>query len=197
MTLLDRFVERYGRLPTEFDPDYLEMLRMSKYRVVPVPDVQPGKCANCGSSKCDGRSYIDIGLDIAWYGALFLCSLCLEDISRHVGLFDKLEQRIAELDKKLDTQEVLNSQGRRLREALKDTMEEVREYLDNAGLGPDGDNLTSGGRSGMESSKESSKSAAGESNRSSKSTEQRTTKSSSSSGPKDLLSLAERLKAGA
>lgn len=76
----DRFIQTYSRLPTEFDSDYLELVKMSKYRILDVPDVQPGKCANCGSSKNDGRKYVDFGLHVDFYGAVYLCGWCLADI---------------------------------------------------------------------------------------------------------------------
>src|SRR3954466_860008 len=90
------FVKKYGKLPTEIDPDYLEMLRMSRYRILDVPDVAPAKCANCGSSKNDGRKYVDFGLQVDWYGVVYFCGLCLADIARDMGLFKQVEKALAD-----------------------------------------------------------------------------------------------------
>ena len=90
-SLLERFVNRYGRLPTEVDPDYLEMLNMSKYRRLAVPDFAPGKCANCGSSRTNDREYLDFGLQVDWYGTVYLCSLCIADMAKTLGLYAAME----------------------------------------------------------------------------------------------------------
>lgn len=193
-TLFDRFVERYGRLPTEFDPDYLEMLRMSKYRIMEVPDVQPGKCANCGSSKRDGRSYIDIGLDIPWYGALFLCILCLEEVAREVGLFKSSEEKLDRAYDELKDKEALVQVGNELRLILKDGFEGVKQYFDNPSVRDVSSDLPSHPGSDVESYQEPSESAAGKGDKPALAAKPRITKSTSSSGSKDLLSLADLLK---
>lgn len=127
---LDKFISRYGRLPTEFDSDYLEMLRMGKYRVLEVPDVSPGKCGNCGASKNDGRKYVDIGLHIDWYGALYLCTLCLKDIAQTAGLFSNLEEQKNTLQILVDDGEDLRKQGFALHDTVMRTLEEVKDYYD-------------------------------------------------------------------
>jgi hypothetical protein len=194
VSLFDKFVARYGRLPTEYDSDYLEMLRMSKYRVMAVPDVQPGKCANCGASKGDGRKYIDIGVEVPWYGAIFFCSLCLADIGRHTGLFDELEEKLKAANEAVVSTNTLYTAGELLEEAIVKNFEEVKEYFDK--LSAIRADLGSNRGVGLESYKEPSKSATGKGDRPALETEQRTTKSTPSSGSKDLLSLAERLKSG-
>lgn len=194
LSLFDRFVARYGRLPTERDPDYLEMLRMSKYRVMGVPDVQPGKCANCGASKADGRKYIDIGLDIPWYGALFLCSHCLNDVGRHTGLFTELEEKLALLQAALNKQEMLEAQGAYLQGELTNVFEGVKQYLDK--LSATRIDLLPGGDTSVESYKEPSKQATGKGDRPVDAAKQGATKPVTGSGSKNLLSLAERLASG-
>lgn len=129
--IFKQFVEKYGRLPTERDPDYLELLRMSKYRILNVPDTQPGKCANCGAAKSDGREYVDIGLQIDWYGALFFCSLCLKDIALSVGLFEELQNQLKEAKEKLIKINSLHAVGTQLQDTVLHTFEEVKSYFAN------------------------------------------------------------------
>lgn len=193
MNLLDKFVEKYGRLPTEFDPDYLEMLRMSKYRVMPVPDQQPGKCANCGASKPDGRSYADFGLLIPWYGTVFLCSICITDIARNVGSFKSIEGDLKFAQEHAIATQNLWDLGKELENKINEAFEGVKEYFDR--LRSLGDGLPPHTGLSVESDKESSKQAAGEGNRASDVAKSGATKSTPSSRPKDLLSLAERLQA--
>jgi len=131
IALVRKFVEHYGRLPTEVDPDYLEMLQMSKYQISDVPMYKPGKCANCGSSKGDGRKYVDFGLEIDWYGTLFLCGLCLTDVAETMGLFDKYKEEIEKVKQSSFSIDVLREQGGHLEEIMLETFEEVKQYFDN------------------------------------------------------------------
>lgn len=192
-SLVDRFILRFSRLPTEFDPDYLEMLRMSKYRVMGVPDVQPGKCANCGASKADGRTYIDINIDIAFYGAVFLCSHCLKEVATAVGLFDSLKDIINKLTDRVNAKEALFDQGESIRRTFENSVGEVKEYFDNLSTHWSSD-LTNPG-TGLESYDEPEPEAVGEGDQPITKSESRVTKSATGSRSKDLLSLAERLQA--
>lgn len=184
-SVFDRYVARYGKLPTEFDPDYLEMLRMSKYRILEIPDVSPGKCGNCGASNGIGRKYVDIGLHIEWYGALFLCTLCLKDICSTAGLFEEFEKEIRIRQEELVSRETLLNQGTELQETVLSVFEEVKEHFTNLhSLSDD---------SGTDSSAvpviDPPVSESG-----TNSPKSRTTKSTASSGSKDLPSLADLLK---
>jgi hypothetical protein len=128
VAVIEAFVLKYSRLPTERDPDYLEMLRMSKYRVLAVPDFSPGNCANCGASKNDGRKYVDFGLQIEWYGTVYLCGDCLHDISDTMGLFEKQNEKVLHLEERLATMEEIHSRGEALHELVNRTHEEFEKY---------------------------------------------------------------------
>ncbi len=191
--LVNRFIHMHGRLPTEYDPDYLELLRMTKYRILDVPDVSPSKCGNCGSTKKDGRTYVDFGLHVDWYGALFLCSLCVNDIAKAMGIFDKYNEEIASLKNKLDSVHIAAANGADLEEKVLHIFEEVKDYFDS--LHSTRDNATASDVAGMESDKsESISETVTESGGKSAEVHKRATKSTTSSGPKDLPSLAELLK---
>ncbi len=124
---LEKFIKLYGRLPTEFDPDYLEMLRMGLVRVLPVPDASPGKCSNCGASR-PGRLYVDIGLHIEWYGAVFFCKLCLTEIAVKVGLFTQFNDTIARLNERIAELESTKDHASKLNETVTRTAEELKEF---------------------------------------------------------------------
>lgn len=130
-SLVDRFIHKYGRLPTERDPDYLEMLQMGKFRVVDVPDAQPGSCCNCGASKRDGRTYIDIGRHVEWYGAVFFCGLCLAEIATAVGLFKRYEDQILSLMSENSRLQTLHDQGDTLYSQVKHVFKEFEGYYAN------------------------------------------------------------------
>jgi len=192
MNLHDRFMQKFGRPPTEFDTDYLEMLNMSKYRILDIPDKKQAKCANCGSVKNDGRKYVDFGLEVDWYGIVYLCSLCMLDIANNMGLFNKAEEQIEQLrHEKASLINLLLAQGDSIENKLNNLMGEVREYFDalrtiDDGKSPDSDivvdiNASTGAENVTESDQSTGK------------TEQRTTESTAGSGLKNVSSLTELL----
>lgn len=127
---MERFIQKYGRLPTEFDPDYLELLQMSKYRIVDVPDLKPSKCANCGSTKNDGRKYIDFGLDIDWFGIVFICGMCLIDIAKNMGLFTRFIEENTRLRESIHNSTALEERGVEIEKTVLHVFEEVKSYFD-------------------------------------------------------------------
>lgn len=183
-SLLERFVERYGRLPTEVDPDYLEMLRMSKFRPLAVPDVQPGKCCNCGSSKNDGRGYIDVGLHIEWYGAVFFCKHCLKELATAMGLFEQLETQLAEALAKLNLGNDLQKKGEELHETVVKTFKELEEFY--ASLRTPGNEPTFSNSSNLGTGPPASEQNVSDA-------KQRTVKSSDGTGRKNVPSLTDLL----
>jgi hypothetical protein len=182
--LFNRFVQKYGRLPTEVDPDYLEMLRMSKYRIVDVPDFSPGKCGNCGASKNDGRQYIDFGLQVDWYGTVYLCGDCLKDISHEMGLFKDIEQSLAEAVTKKETVRDLREQGVHLHEKVTDVFKEFEDFY--AGIHSVGDDSTPDSTPSVVPESTTVESGINE-------TKPRVTKSTSGSRRQDVRSLADLL----
>lgn len=130
--LVKRFHEQYGRLPTEFDRDYLEMLRMTKYIIKDAPQFPPSKCANCGTSKVDGRQYIDFGLTVDWFGVVYLCGYCVKDITKDFGFFKPYEIEIASLREQIASLKKLLTKGSDLNENVVKTFKEYEEFY--AGL---------------------------------------------------------------
>jgi hypothetical protein len=128
---VQRFIEKYGRVPTEFDRDYLEMLRMEKYSILDIPNCKPFQCANCGSTKDDGRKYVDFGLDIDWYGIVYICGMCLKDIATAFGLFKELEEKLEKTVKTLAELNYTEQKGVELQEKVIQTLKEFEEYYVN------------------------------------------------------------------
>lgn len=186
-SLVDRFVQKYNRWPTEFDKDYLEMLNMSKYRILAVPDVSLAQCANCGSSKNDGRKYVDFDLQIDFHGVVFLCGLCVNDIAKALGSYDKYNERIKELENKIELQETLTVGSIELFERFKATFEEVKDYLVNL---PVATNYTDSDRA---SSVEPTEPVVESPNPKPAKANPRAVKSTPGSGSKDVRSLASLL----
>ncbi len=187
--LLAKFIKLYGYRPTEFDKRYLEYLDMGNYRVLPVPDVSPGKCCNCGASRNDGRQYLDTGRHVEWYGAIFFCGLCMREFAEALGLLNIVRAELEETKALLVTQEALANKGEMLHEVILKTFEEVKEYYAGLNLHPVGDNPSSDPDPSVEPDK------AAETKPATNETKSRATKSTSGSGRTNLPSLAELLNA--
>lgn len=176
---LEKFIDKYGRLPTEVDPDYLEMLKMSKYRILTRPDANTAKCANCGGFKEDGRRYVDFGLFVDWYGVVFLCSICIKELATQLGLLNT-EEKI-EVDPMPELKEEVKNTISKLEEILK----EFHEYSDSLNIdnsdppdlehSPDDNDVSPASESGTNKA------------------EQRAAKSTTSTGRKNVRSLTELL----
>ncbi len=185
-----------GKLPTERDPRYLEILNMSKYRILALPDVGPAlKCANCGCGRNDGRGYIDFGLQVDWYGVVYLCTECLRDIAEKAGLFRSLELKILQLEEEVKERTVDRLTLKNFEATVLRTFEEVNNRfvsLHSVGDGstsdspidvvPDEDKQTESDVTGADSGTEKP--------------EQPTSKSSTVSGRKDVPELADLLNLG-
>jgi hypothetical protein len=176
-----------GKLPTENDPKYLELLNMSKYRILEVPDVHFAKCANCGATKNDGRKYVDFGLQVDFYGVVYLCGLCVKHIAFEMGLFDSLIKELAETKKQITDRADLQKLGDELYNSLLEKIEGFKEY--HANLHSAGDNNSSNDGDSVGSSKES---VEPKPNR----TKSGSTKPNTSGGSEKLRSLAEILESG-
>jgi len=61
---------------------------MGQVQVVDIPEVLPQVCSVCGSGRLDdGRKYVDTGLSLDYYGIVYFCTICLDQIVRQVGSF--------------------------------------------------------------------------------------------------------------
>jgi hypothetical protein len=191
MDLVDRFIHKYNRLPTERDPDYLEMLRMSKYTIEDVPYFVPGKCANCGASKNDGRRYINIGLELEWYGFVYFCGECLKDMAKTMGLFDDFIKQLVEKNELIAALESKLDQGVELPDRLVQAWEEFKEYY--ASLHPVRDDILPDTSVVLDAVPSEDESGTDQTKSESDATKSKPVKSTASSRRKDVRSLAELL----
>lgn len=83
-------------------------------QIVDRPLLIPGKCSGCGAAdNSDGRKFVDTGIFIDYYGAVYICVPCILQIVREVDL--SLPDNLAELKIKND---YLESKNAHLRNAL-------------------------------------------------------------------------------
>jgi hypothetical protein len=63
----------------------------AKIRVLAAAVAAPGTCIVCGSPGGDGRDFLDIDMDIEFYGAVYFCTFCLSETVRAMGFVSKEE----------------------------------------------------------------------------------------------------------
>ncbi len=185
-SLLERFINQYGRYPTEVDPDYLEMLRMTKFQISDVPRYKPAKCGNCGSSRADdGRRYLDFQLEIDWYGTFYLCGFCVEEAARRLGLFNAYNETIEALTVKIAELTKLDTEGPELVDQVLKSLDEFREFYGKLLAHQQSDSESdSGGSSDLVSEPTATKSVSDE-------PKPRITKPAPKSGSKNIPSITE------
>lgn len=189
--IVDRFIKMYGKLPTENDSRYLELLNMSKYRILDRPMIKPAKCANCGAHKEDGRKYIDFGLDIDWFGIVYLCTLCLKDIALNSGVFDDFRTQIIQLEAKVATLQSVRNEGENIANHITELRKEL-EYYD-ASLRTIRNDSASGSVSVLGYDPQSANSSTSEPDKNATDSDQRITESSSGTGRENLSSPSDLL----
>lgn len=90
----------------------------SRFQLVDSPAL-PGKCAVCGysasgeSEPSDRRRYIDFGMDLDYYGAVVICTTCIEEVATGMGYI--LPERADEI---INESERVKSENARLGAAV-------------------------------------------------------------------------------
>lgn len=65
----------------------LNFIAQSRFQVLENPPSAPSKCAFCGIGHNDDgrRLFIDTSLDLDFYGVVYMCSTCLNEIAESLG----------------------------------------------------------------------------------------------------------------
>lgn len=58
----------------------------SRFRVTKMPILAPGTCILCKSSGGDERAFIDFGMQLDWFGAVYFCTECITEAAKLIGL---------------------------------------------------------------------------------------------------------------
>jgi hypothetical protein len=81
----------------------LDQQGSNKIQITEHANVAPNKCANCSfSGREPGRFFIDFGVDLEFYGTIYLCTSCFAECANIIGWIspteaDRLKLRDAEL----------------------------------------------------------------------------------------------------
>lgn len=57
----------------------------SRFRILNSPIKKPGTCFVCKSSGGDGRQFIDFNRTLEWFGVVYLCTFCVQEICSLIG----------------------------------------------------------------------------------------------------------------
>lgn len=68
---------------------------LARFRLLSSPLVVPGKCAVCGSVN---RPVVDFDMTLEFYGAVYLCEICLTEAGRTIGLVTSEEHEQVKAD---------------------------------------------------------------------------------------------------
>jgi hypothetical protein len=162
--------------------------------LVEWPTQHPGKCVNCGcGTRADGRKYVDMGIQVPIYGAIYICEHCIRQLGAFFGLIDKMIVDAAHEAKEqyLKTLEGVVEENGRLRRSLSEL-----DFLGSFSAGPvpsseDAEGNTDSDAGPVESDSESEQQSAGLSegtDNGEPDTSGRPSESDSSEGPSGLSS---------
>lgn len=104
------------------DPEkFAEENPNSRFRILNAAILAPGTCILCKSAGGDGRQFIDLGIQVDWFGAIYFCTYCIGEAATLLG-FEKsdglaklkavndlieAQQKIFELQEQLNASRVL------------------------------------------------------------------------------------------
>lgn len=100
----------------------LRSCSVTRVHILDLPVASPGHCAICGSVGGDGRKFIDWSFALDWFGAVYLCTICMTEVVEKtnlyvaIGRFKALEESVAYYTGTIDT---LSEENSRLRDALR------------------------------------------------------------------------------
>lgn len=99
------------------------MTTMGRFKIIyGNPPVLPNKCAVCGTCSAD-ESYIDFGLDLDFYGTVYIClSNCFVEAANSIEYYSPAQHRVA-----LERVELFRKENNR----LKDIVEAYRNVMGN------------------------------------------------------------------
>lgn len=96
------------------------------------PTALPGKCVVCGSTGCDGRVFVDFGFTIEFYGRVYFCNFCFDEITNYLGYMSPVNVERSELQLESLQQEIsdLKEENGNLNRVLNSSLTDLRSQLD-------------------------------------------------------------------
>jgi hypothetical protein len=103
----------------ETNPVYLQDKAGQRIQVLPRPLQIPGVCVVCQAAT-DDRQYIDFAFDIDYYGRVYFCTFCVNELLNAVKYIapEQYEQHLAKVAEQEAELIVLRDQNGKLRDSL-------------------------------------------------------------------------------
>lgn len=112
----------------------IEISVTSRFSIHDNPDREPGFCCVCRSPGGDDRQFIDFGMQLDWYGAVYFCTFCVKELCEAAGFVDgELYKTVKELNSKLV------KEFSSLETSFRDYRDSARTMLRNCSCGDSGD----------------------------------------------------------
>lgn len=113
----------------------IEIPATSRFSVCGNPNREPGVCCVCRSPGGDDRQFIDFGMQLDWYGAVYFCTFCVKELAEAAGFVPKdLYLEVKSLSSKLATE--LNSVEESFRDYRDTTRTLIRDCTCSELAGP-------------------------------------------------------------
>lgn len=95
----------------------------SRIQVLDFPNAAPGKCVVCGFAggiESDDRKFIDWGFSLDFYGAIIICSKCIQSIANSLDYAspEQIEKLHIFVNEMLEERRNLREENYKLRNAL-------------------------------------------------------------------------------
>ena len=89
----------------------------AKYQTMEHPGALPGCCFKCRADATNRKWFVDIGLQIDFHGAAYICNMCLYEMAHTVGWITPPEHEMLEIEVQtlLEENDSLRSQVNGLR----------------------------------------------------------------------------------
>ena len=94
-----------------------------RIKLLSNPDALPAKCAICGYPGGDQRKFVDFGLDIDYYGVIYLCTDCMNEIAVGIGYL------LPEVVTKITAENELLKEALKVAQADQEILYELRTHL--------------------------------------------------------------------
>lgn len=102
----------------------------SRFRVLNVAVKKPGTCFVCKSDGGDERQFVDFGKTVDWYGVVYICTFCVSEVAKILGLMPIAEREAFERELE---EKVINANS--MTEALEEQVNAARILLRNCRCG--------------------------------------------------------------
>ena len=110
------------------------------------PPMLPGTCVVCGSPGGNGRVFVDFSFQIEFYGRVYFCNCCFDEITDYLGYMSPVNTERTQLQIEQLEQEIsdLKEENGNLNRVLDNSLTDLRAFLDSKSPKPETSKRTPG-----------------------------------------------------